>query len=480
MSKIANRLVASAGAATFAQVWRLGVTFATHMALRRFVPPEQFGVWVWAEPLFLILAQVRDLGLPAHVMRSSKRPYGKYFALELGWGGAFSLLIFLGAPLLALAYADHDAETVAMIRAMCLFLFVQGLGSVALTYFEAELQVIRAIPAELARNAVFAVLSLLLAYQGYGAWSMVSAHIVAGVVFTAMLWWKARGRIPLERERGGTLLSPGGDQGGGFKMLAVTLPLMVMAILELMVYRLDAFVLGLRFPTEVVGWAGLATYAAYFFSRHLADPIGRALLPGMVRYRENPELAFGAFRIATFFLTSLMVPTAFFLFVNAELVALFLGGEEWLGATTYLRMISLVPLVRPLAMFGPDYLLTRHEDRLVIWYTTLNLVSLGGLGLLLTTTELGPLGMALASYFPLGILVMAWGVYHANAAGTWRLTRNLFELYAVAAMIFAPILWIPEERGWWRLALSCVAGLAVLGYTAVRFGKDYKKFMREG
>lgn len=469
MTKTANLLVASAGAATFSQMWRIAVTFVTHILLRRMVPPEHFGVWNWVEPLFLILAQVRDLGLPAHVMRSSRRPWGQYFTLELGWGGVFSLAILVGAPVVALAYADHDAQVVAMIRALCLFFFVQGLGSVALTYFEAELQVIRALPAELARNLAFAVISLVMAWLGYGAWSMVVAHIASGLLFAAMLWWAAWGRLRLE-------WTPGSTRA----LLATTLPLSLMALLEITVYRLDAFVLGLRFETEVVGTAGLATYAAYFFSRHLADPVGRALLPGMVRYRADPAQAFEAFRLATFLLTSFIVPTAFFLFVNAEQVSLFLGGEKWLGAATYLRVISLVPLVRPLAMFGPDYLLTRHQDRLLIIYTAVNLVSLGGLGLLLTLTRLGPIGMAAASYFPLGLLILIWGIHRAEAAGLWRLHRELFELYAVGAVCFGPILLLPAAHPWWRLSASCAAGAVLFGYTLLRFGQDYRQFMKGG
>jgi O-antigen/teichoic acid export membrane protein len=296
---------------------------------------------------------------------------------------------------------------------------------------------------------------------------MVVAHIASGVLFAALLWWAARGRLRLER-------TPGSTRG----LLATTLPLAVMAILELIVYRLDPFVLGLRFESEVVAFAGLATYAAYFFSRHLADPVGRALLPGMVRFRADPAQAFDAFRLATFLLTSFIVPTAFFLFVNAELAALFLGGEEWVESATYLRIISLVPLVRPLAMFGPDYLLTRHQDRLLIVYTAVNLASLGGLGLILTRTALGPIGMAVASYFPLGLVIVAWALHRADPVGLRRLARESFELYAAGALLFGPVLLVAADHPWWRFGLSCLAGAALLGYTWRRFGEDYRRFMR--
>ena len=464
---IESRLAISAGAATAAQIWRIGVTFLTHMALRRLVPPEEFGVWVWAEALFLILAQLRDLGLPAHVMRDEARPYGSHLVLEVGWGSLFSCLVFLGAPLLTLAYADRSPEVVAMVRALCLFLFVQGLGSVALTYFEAELEVIRAIPAELVRNVVFAALALGLAWKGYGAWSMAVAHIAAGVLFTVMLWWAAWKRIRLTR-----------SQDGMRKLVWRSLPLAVMALLELTVMRLDAFILGLKFPTEVIGTAGLAIYAVFFFPRFLADPVGRALYPGLVRFRHDPPRAFEAYRLATLLLFALTVPTSCFLFVNAEVVALFLGGRNWLGAADYLRVLSFVPLVRPLTMFGPDFLITRHEDRLVIAYAVANLLSLGALGLFLTQTRLGPLGMAVAGYFPLGMVLLAWGIYRIDRGAFRQLSTNLLELCAVGALLFLPMLRVPLEEPWWRLGLSCLVGLLFLGYVLWRFGEACYRFLR--
>lgn len=464
---VESRIAVSAGAATVAQLWRIGVTFLTHMALRRLIPPEEFGVWVWAEALFIILAQVRDIGLPAHVMRDEERPYGSYLVLEATWGGAFSLLVLLGAPVLSLAYADRSPDVVAMIRALCLFLFVQGLGSVALTYFEAELQVLRAIPAELVRNVFFAVLAIGLAWNGYGAWSMAIAHISAGVVFAAMLWWEAWKTIKLTRSRNGLR-----------QLVRRSVPLAVMALLELTMMRLDAFVLGLQFPTAVVATAGLAVYAVFFFSRFLADPVGRALYPGLVRFRHDPPRAFEAYRLGTLLLCALTVPTSFFLFVNAEYVSLFLGGRNWIGAADYLRVLSFVPLVRPLTMFGPDFLLTRHEDRLVLIYSAVNLFSLGVLGLLLTQTRLGPLGMAVAGYLPVGLGLLTLGIYRIDRVGFRRLSLNLVELYAVGAALFLPQLLISSEGPWWRLGLSCLAGLLFLGYVLWRFGEACYSFLR--
>ena len=143
MSRAPQVLVRSAGAATLSALWRLAITFGTYVVLRRLIPPADMGVWNWAEPLFLLLGQIRDLGVPGHVVRQRERDYGGYLRLQLFWGGALAVALFAAAPVLALLFEDRDASTVSILRLLCVFLFVQGLGSVPLTFFEAEQHIAR-------------------------------------------------------------------------------------------------------------------------------------------------------------------------------------------------------------------------------------------------------------------------------------------------------------------------------------------------
>jgi O-antigen/teichoic acid export membrane protein len=453
----------------------MGVTFATHMALRRMIAPAEMGVWTWAEPVFILLAQVRDLGVPGHVVRQSRRAYGNYLGLQVGWGGALATALAVGAPLLAYGFAGRDAATLPILRALCLFLFVQGLGSVPLTFFEAEQAIERTIPAELGRNVCFAALSLLLALRGFGVWSIVIAHIAAAALYSAMLWWAAlrpraddAPRLRLEAIPGAT-----------WPLVRASLPLMVLSLLELGVLNLDPMVLGLRLPAGVVGTAGLAILAAFFVSRQLADAAGRAVYPALVRYRDDPSRAFEVFRVATLFLLTLVVPVAFFVFWNAELVVviLTLGRADWLAATDYLRVAAFVPFARPLTMFGRELLLVYHRDRLLIGYTLGNLAALGGLGYLLIGTELRELGMAVAGYFPLGMLLLAWGLWQLEPVGFWRLMRDIGTLYLLGLLCFAPIALIPATEPVQRFALSMLAAALFVAVALWRHRGLYRAFL---
>ncbi len=466
MERTPIKLLRSASAATVSQAWRIGVTLLTYMALRRVIPPEEMGTWNWALALFVLLAQIRDVGVPGHVVRLEKRPYGSYLRLQLLWGGVFAVLLTLGAPWIARINEGQDPELVPMLRWLALFLFIQGLSSVPLTYFEAEQKIQRTIPAELARNTLFAVLALALVWNGWGVRGIVAAHLAGAAAYTAMLWLSARREMPLEHEPGGTLELVGGAW-----------PLAIMSLLELAVLQLDVLILGLVLLPAAVAKADLAILAVFFLSRQIADAIGRALYPALARYRNEPERAFEAFRVVTVFMVTLVAPGAFFFHFNAEAVALFLGGDTWTGAADYLRVAAFVPFIRPLTMFGREFLLVVHRDRLLLAYTLVNLVSLSGLGLLLVRTNLQEVGMAVAGYFPLGTLLLAWGLYQIDGRGFLRLCRNCIVAYTVTACVFLP-LFLVQWGMWPTLAASIALGAAAFGVLSFLHRDDALAFFR--
>ncbi|MCB1037791.1 MAG: oligosaccharide flippase family protein, partial [Acidobacteria bacterium] len=191
------RILRSAGAAALSQVWRIGVTFGVALVLRRNVPPADYGLWDWTFAVFMILGAIRDLGLPAHVLRLPNRPFGNLLWVECVWGGVLTAFAFWGAPLLALLFKDSDPRLVSVIRAMAAFLILEGLAQVALVYFEGELAIGRSLLPEVLRNLTFATVAFVLASLDRGVWSLVGGQLAASAVFAATLWIRAWGKIPL-------------------------------------------------------------------------------------------------------------------------------------------------------------------------------------------------------------------------------------------------------------------------------------------
>ncbi len=463
---VAPRIVRSAGAAAVSQLWRVAVTFATHLVLRRLVPRADWGLFDWAEVLFLVLGGLRDLGLPPHVLRVKPRPFGNLLAVEAGWGAALALLAVAAAPVLALAFAGQHPLTVPVLRVMALFLFFEGLAAVPRTFYDGELAVGRAVLPEILRNLCFAATAVTLALRGAGVWSMVIAHVVAAAVFAALLWARAHRQIPLLYKRGETLT-----------LVRHSLQLCAVWLLVLLVMYVDRLVLGARFSSEVVGTYGFAYWAAFIVPTIMLFPVTRAAYPGFVAFAGEPERQFSTYRLATLFLLSLEVPTALLLFFNADAVLRLLGGGQWVEAPALLRILCFAPLVDPFGRFGGQVLMTRGQDRAWIASTGLTLAAFVTGGVVLTG-RLGPAGMAWANYLPLGAALMTWVLYRADRRGLRRLAGDLAFVYLVPVPLFVAAALAAPGASAWRLGLSLVAFGAAWALYARRFGSEFVGFFR--
>jgi PST family polysaccharide transporter len=460
----ARGLLRSSSAATLAQVWRMGLMLATNLLLRRLLPPEDWGVWGWVETVFLVLAAVRDVGLPSHLVRLDPPPYGTLAAFQLGWGALLAAAVALGAPSLALLFQDPVPAVVPVLRAMTVYMLFEGLAAVPLTWLERELKIQRTLLPELVRSLAYTGTAVALALAGRGVWSLVLAQIVAAAAYAAVLWGIAARSMPLARSAR-PLVS----------LLRESLPLGSVWLLQLGITYLDPWILGARFASARVGEYLFAYFFASLATRVMQQPVARALYPAFVALRAEPARKVEAYRLGTLLLAALEVPAACVLFVNPELLIGLLGGPQWVEAPGYLRILAFAPLVDPFGRFGGELLIALHRDRLRVLSLAVTLASVGIAGWMLTSTG-DPGGMAWARYLVLGAPVVAWGVWSFDPAGFRRLARHLVEVYLVPLPLFAAAWLLAPEGSWSRLALSLAAALASLAWSWHRFGSGFRAF----
>lgn len=460
---LASRLLASTGAATFSQVWRFVVTLATHMVLRRLLGAENWGLYHWAvDTLFQLLPQIRDLGLPAQMVRANARPWRLYLILQLSAGVGLGALVLVFAPNLAAFYPEGGAALVDIVRFLVVFLILDGIAKVPVTFFEAQLDLGRTVIPEVARNLTYAAVAIPLALLGFEVWSLLIAHVAATAVYAALLWARAWGKIP----RGEGELLP---------LLGQSLPLMGMAFALLAIEWVDFAILGLVADPETVGHYGGALRLAVLCALVIELPIRRALYPAFVAVRDHPQRVFEVYRLSTLVLLVIQAPFAAILLVEPETLLAWAWGAEYVAAAPYLRCLALVPLVQPFHRCVEDVLLARHEERYLIAAALTTLGTIVVLGVVLAE-QIGPIGVAVAKLLPVGALLTAWAVRRVDPVAFRRLAGELVQLYLMTAVVFAPVLLVPS--GWVRLVVAGGAALVVLAWGWWRWGAELRDFFR--
>ncbi len=445
-------------------MWRIFVTFGVQLALRRLVPEADYGLWDWSVAVFMILGACRDLGLPAHVLRVKEKPFGNLLWVESLWGGGLAVGAVVAAPLLAMAFQEADPRVVPVLQAMAVFVVLEGLAQVPLVYFEGELAIGRSLVPEMLRSLCFAVVAVVLAFEGYGIWSLVWAQLSSSAIFAATLWLRAWGKIPLYWLRGRSLA-----------LMWESLPLGLIWLLMLGLRHIDPLILGFRFSAREVGMYTFAYWAAFLVATVLIHPIGRALYPALVSLGLEKEKPFDAYRLATLALLSVEVPAALFLFFNAERVISILGGERWVDSPSYLRILCFAPLVDPLGRFAGQFLAARRQERVWIISGLATLIAWGIAGWFFTGWW-GPKGMAYANFLPLGAFVTAWAIYGIDPSRCRGLVRELAFLYLVPLPLFSLAALTAPAGTWLRFGLSALAAALAAGFYLWRLGPAFRRF----
>ena len=462
-----RRFLHSTVAAYGSQLARIVIRIAGDLLLARLILPTRYGLFDLAFGIVLIAGIIRDLGLPYQLVRDERRPYGTVFLWTTGSGLFLTCVLALGAPL----FAGLDPGLPEVLRVYALFVLLDGLAVVPKVFFERELEVGRLVLPEVLRGLTMAAVSITLAVLGWGVWSLVAGQLAGAALFAAMLWRRARGRMPFEVQ---PRLLP--------DLIGRSMTLFFIALMALPVPYVSRFVIGGIFPgtrgTFLLAQYGKAREWGFRLQELVQPAVARVLYPALVAFRGERDRFFGAYRIGTLSILALETLAAYFLFFNAEVVLLkILIGPNWAPAVPLLKILCFVPLTDPFSRLGGEVLKTEGEDRAWLVSVVLNFVSLVGFGILLTRL-LGVEGMAWASYLLLGNWLLAWRVWRVCGAEFWKLTRDLLFVYLLPLPLFLGVAWTFPAESWPRLGASVVAGAAVAGMYVWRFRRPFVAFFR--
>ncbi|MCB1054924.1 MAG: oligosaccharide flippase family protein [Acidobacteria bacterium] len=459
-----QRVLRSSIAAYGSQLGRTAIRIVAELTLARLVLPERHGLFEEATAVVVILALVRDLGLPYHLVREPRQAYGTVFAWITGASLVLAGGVFAAAPIFA-AWAPGLPE---VLRVFALWIVLDGLSVVPRVFFERRLEVGRLVLPELLRGLAFAVLSIALAATGHGVWSFVAGELVAAALFAGLVWWRARGALELD-------LAPGILRD----LLAKSRYLFLIALAAVSLPWVAVLILGSFVHPDVVAYFTKARTWAFRLQILVLPAVARVLYPTLVEYERHPRRFFAAYRLGTLSILCLETLAAYFLFFNAKVVLVdVLLGPKWQGAVPLIQLLCFAPLVDPMSRLGGEVLKARQEDRVWLLVVVLNSISLFGFGWALTAS-LGAEGMAWANYLLLGNLLMTWSIWRALGKDFWLLVRDLIFVYLVPLPFFLLTAWALPAESWSRFAGSWVAAAVAGGLYLLRFHRPFRAFFLE-
>lgn len=315
-----------------------GVTFLVGVILARQLTPSDYGLIGLCLVFTTVLSGIVDSGFSTALIRrkdTTNADYNTMFITNMVMSFVLYFLLYFSSPLIAQFF--ERPELVDVVRAMGLLLFFQALSITQVTILTKRIDFKTKTKASLFSAVFSGVIGILMAYYGYGVWSLVGQQLSRQLLYSLCLWvfnkWWPDWSFNCQSFRY--------MWGFGWKM-------MLSGLLNNIWTQLYSVVVGKFYSSPTLGQYSKASEYASLFSSNFTSIIQRVTYPVLSEVQDDSERMVAAYRKVikmTMFVAAIIMIT---LGAIAEPFIYCLIGPQWHEAATYLPFICLSMVLYPL------------------------------------------------------------------------------------------------------------------------------------
>jgi O-antigen/teichoic acid export membrane protein len=197
--------VRGAGVTVFAQATVFALQLIATVVLARLLLPSDFGVVIMVTTFSLVLMSFGQNGYTEAVIQREEIDH--FLASNLFWinfGAGLVLAIGFAAAGRLLARFYGDPRVAAVAACISISIFLSGLSVLHVALLKRALRFSVTSSIDVLSNVVSVVVSILMAWAGWGYWALVAAVVVRPLVQTVGAWCLCRWIPSLPRRVAGT------------------------------------------------------------------------------------------------------------------------------------------------------------------------------------------------------------------------------------------------------------------------------------
>jgi PST family polysaccharide transporter len=323
--------------------------------LARLLAPREFGLLAFALVYITYAETIGDLGSGmALVYWPDRRDDAAQvtFVINTLAGIGWCIVTFAIAPWVADFF--NAPNGVSIVRVIGFSFILKYLGNAHDALSQKDLRFRARFVPELSLAFVKAGVSIVLAYMGYGAWSLVWGHMAGVAMRTLLLWvvvpWRPRLGVPMD------LVKP---------MLGYGRGIIVVNVLAAITHHADLAVVGRLLGTTALGLYQMASKIPEMTVIVMLWVVSTVLFPAFSRMHAAGESLRTPYLTATRYISAATLPASAGLYLLAKPVILVFLGDQWLGAVPILQALTVFTATRALSTHAGDVLKATGRAKLL-------------------------------------------------------------------------------------------------------------------
>lgn len=424
------------------------VTLIVSIVLARILTPSDFGTVSLIMVFTTIMQVFVDSGLGTALIQKKDADdldFSSVFYFNIAVCIALYAGMFVAAPFIADFY--NDVSLVIIIRVISLTIVISGVKGIQQSYVSRKMLFKRFFFATLGGTIFSAILGIVMAYAGFGVWSIVAQQLSNTAIDTLILWSTVRWRPKkmFSWERLGKLLRY------GWKLL-------VSSLLDTVYNNLRNLIIGKFYTSADLAYYNQGDKFPKVIVTNINASIDSVLLPSMAGEQEHRDRVKSMTRRAIKTSTYIMAPLMMGLLFCAEPIVKLLLTDKWLPCVPYLRIFCFTYMFWPIHTANLNAIKAMGRSDLFLKLEIIKKTM--GVLLLLLTMKISVMAMAYSLIIS-GILSQI-----INSWPNWKLLDyNYFEqlrdiLPSIAIALFMGIL--VYSISFFQLPVSITLSLQVI------------------
>ena len=366
----------------------------------------------------------------------------------------FLLFIIISAlsPLVAEFY--KEPELVELISIVGLTFIIQPFGQQFLVLWQKEMRFSEIAQIAIVNKFISLVVSVYLAYKGYGVYALVYGVLAGVIIQTAQFMY-----LGLKEHRPSFVFKLGEIKEflsfGAYQMGEKTI--------NYFNFQMDTILIGKLLGVEALGIYTIAKEIVMRPSQIINPIISKVTFPTMAKIQDDTVRLKNIYLKTINYLSSVNFPIYVFIFIFAHEIVIILFGEQWLDAVHIMQILAIWVAMRSTGNPVGSLLLAKGKANWGFWWN-LAVLFYVPIGIYVGSTW-GLIGISWALVFltfPLGMLAN-WYFLVRNLCGAGFIKYHkemlIPALISLLAGVFAYAAVYLLEDILARLLVACVVGL---------------------
>ena len=340
------------------------ITFVTNIILARKLSYDDFGI-IGLLMVFVALANtILDGGLGTALIQKKlpeTKDYSTVFTFNIGISSLLYLILFSGAPHIAVYY-DKEILT-DILRVQGLVLFINAFRIVQYNILIKQLRFRLLTIVDISSALLGSLTGIVLAFCGYGVWSLVLNNLVYSLLFTVIINVIATWRPSLHF-----------DYSSFKKLFSFGGLILLSNLIDTLYKNIQNLIVGKAFSVTELGYYTQAKKLEDVPVQGVSSAINSVLFPVYSKLQDNKAILSDKLNKSIDILTFVLFPIMAIVIIVAEPLIELLYTAKWNASVPYFQLLCVAGTILPVNMANLNIIKSQGKGKMYMFMQIFQLI----------------------------------------------------------------------------------------------------------